>query len=159
MYLFNLSTLLKVILIVIYEDVLKVIHPSSPYLIAKQSRDAGFGGITYGCEVMTPLQGKHHPPARQTHQLPGQVAKAWTHRKWQQRGGRKREKEKKNQKREHWCWSSNCLFGYCFKKKKEKKWVWAWIRKGVTASERGGEKKKECTMDLLGAKNKPVLFQ
>lgn len=51
------------------------------YLIAKQSRDAGFGGIAYGCEVMTALQGEHHPPACQTHQLPGQVAEAWMGRK------------------------------------------------------------------------------
>lgn len=51
------------------------------YLIAEQSRDAGFGGIAYGCEVMTALQGEHHPPACQTHQLPGQVAEAWTGRK------------------------------------------------------------------------------
>lgn len=51
------------------------------YLIAKQSRDAGFGGIAYGCEVVTALQGEHYPPACQTHQLPGQVAEAWTARK------------------------------------------------------------------------------
>lgn len=56
------------------------------YLIAKQSRDAGFRGIAYGCEVVTALQGEHYSPACQTHQLPGQVAEAWTARKWQQRG-------------------------------------------------------------------------
>lgn len=51
------------------------------YLIAKQSGDAGFGGVAYGREVVTPLQGEHQPPACQTHQLPGQVAEAWTGRK------------------------------------------------------------------------------
>lgn len=53
----------------------------STYLIAKQSRDACFGGVAYGCEVVTALQGEHQPPACQTHQLPGQVAEAWTGRK------------------------------------------------------------------------------
>lgn len=51
------------------------------YLIAKQSGDAGFGGVAYGREVVTSLQGEHQPPACQTHQLPGQVAEAWMGRK------------------------------------------------------------------------------
>lgn len=79
MYPLNLIALLKIISVM--KAFSMVIHSISSYLIAKQSSNAGFGGITYGCEVMTPLQGEHHPPACQTHQLPGQVAKAWMHRK------------------------------------------------------------------------------
>lgn len=77
MYLLSLSALLWVILIEIYLSSSRL----SSYLIAKQGRDAGFGGITYGCEVVTPLQGKHQATACQSHQLPGQVAEAWMHRK------------------------------------------------------------------------------
>lgn len=118
----------------------------SSYLIAKESRDAGFRGITYGCEVMTPLQGKHQPPACQTHQLPGQVAKACTHRKWQQREGREKEEE----------WDEGALlfklwlpFWILFKEKREKGGLSMDEGRGDCIRER--ERESECTVDLLGA--------
>ncbi len=148
MYLLNLSALFKVIFIIIYEDRL------SSYLVAKQSRDAGLRGITYGCEVMTPLQGKHQPTACQTHQLPGQVAKAWTHRKWQQREGRGREK--KNEMGEHRCSSSNFLSGYWSKRKERKGGLKMDEKRGDCIRER--KRERECTVDLLGGKKQAIIW-
>lgn len=147
MYLSNLRALLKVILTLIYPPASWL----SSYLIAKQSGDAGFGGITYGSEVVTPLQGKHHPTACQSHQLPGQVAKAWTHRKWQQREGREKSRRKRMRWGEHCCSSSYFLFGYWSKKKERERgfehgWGKGWLhqteeeRKRVHCGFTGGQK-------------------
>lgn len=89
------------------------------HLVAKQSRDAGFGGVAYGREVVTALQGKHQPPACQSHQLPGQVSEAWTGRKWQRRGG---GKERRRAWDENRCWSSYFPFGYCSKENRGGEW-------------------------------------
>lgn len=149
MYLLYCSALLKDILMVMYSS------PSglSSYLIAKQSRDTGFRGITYGCEVVTPLQGKHQSPACQTHQLPGQVAKACTHRKWQRREGKGREEE----------WDEGALlfklwlpFWILFKEKREKGDLSMDEGRGDCIRER--KREHECSVDLLGAKKQAIIW-
>lgn len=161
MYFLNLSALLEDILIVIYEDILTVIYPSpswlSSYLVAKQSRDAGFGGIAYGSEVMTPLQGKHQPTACQSHQLPGQVAKAWTHRKWQQREGRERE-EKKNEIGGvgSAVQAPTSFLDIDQRKNREKGGLIMDEERGDCIRER--KREWECTVDLLGAKKQAIIW-
>lgn len=149
MYLLYCGALLKDILMVMYSS-----PPGlSSYLIAKQSRDTGFRGITYGCEVVTPLQGKHQSPACQIHQLPGQVAKACTHRKWQQREGKGREEE----------WDEGALlfklwlpFWILFKEKCEKGDLSIDEGRGDCIRER--KREHECSVDLLGAKKQAIIW-
>lgn len=102
---------------------------------------------------MTSLQGKHQPPACQTHQLPGQVAKACTHRKWQQRQGRGREEELDEGIVLLKLWLP---FWILFKEKREKGDLRMDKGRGDCIRER--KREHECTVDLLGAKKQAIIW-